>query len=424
MIGESVRASILISVALVVCTVSIGSGETFLVRPDGSGDFPTIQAAIDSASSGDEIELAGGTFTGDGNRDLDFSGKSVVLRSQDSDPLMCFIDCEGSASEPHRGVVFCSGEDGGAVLSGVSVLNGVAPEGPTVGSRSGGACLIADASPTIRNCVFSDNRADMGGGAVACIGASPQFSECVFSDNFSTQGGAEVWVEDGASSLDRCTFVRNTSRDGSGGGLLSLNSDVEFLGCVFLENYADLTGGAVYGLVSNFTLEGCTFSMNEALGSGGAVELVDSPSHFRQSTFYANGADNGGAIMCGSSNTEAPQIESCIVSSSTRGGSIGFFWCKPRIACSNFHGNIGGDWIGCIEDQLGVDGNISLDPEFCSTQPHEDRNWGLQADSPCAEENHPDGIGCGLMGAFDPSCGETAVRVIAWGRLKDAFYDN
>ena len=41
------------------------AAETYVVTPDGTGDFPTIQTAIDAAGDGDIIELTDGTFTGD-----------------------------------------------------------------------------------------------------------------------------------------------------------------------------------------------------------------------------------------------------------------------------------------------------------------------------------------------------------------------
>ena len=50
------------------------SAATHVVRPDGAGDYPTIQAAIVAAAGGDIIELTDGTFTGDGNRDVNFLG--------------------------------------------------------------------------------------------------------------------------------------------------------------------------------------------------------------------------------------------------------------------------------------------------------------------------------------------------------------
>jgi hypothetical protein len=36
------------------------------VRPDGLGDFPTIQAAVSAAAAGDTIVLEDGVFTGAG----------------------------------------------------------------------------------------------------------------------------------------------------------------------------------------------------------------------------------------------------------------------------------------------------------------------------------------------------------------------
>ncbi len=38
-------------------------GATYVVNPDGTGDFPTIQAAIVATTSGDEVLLANGTPT-------------------------------------------------------------------------------------------------------------------------------------------------------------------------------------------------------------------------------------------------------------------------------------------------------------------------------------------------------------------------
>jgi hypothetical protein len=49
------------------------------------------------------ILLGDGTYTGHGNCDIDFRGKSIVVRSQDRDPSRCTIDCEGSALVPHHG---------------------------------------------------------------------------------------------------------------------------------------------------------------------------------------------------------------------------------------------------------------------------------------------------------------------------------
>jgi hypothetical protein len=109
--------------------------EHHLVRPDGTGDFATIQAAVDGVPGRAIIELADGTFTGDGNRDVNCRGKAVVIRSQSGDPASCVIDCQGSSSNPHRAFQFISGETRSALLGGVTIRNGMM--GPTNRRQSG-----------------------------------------------------------------------------------------------------------------------------------------------------------------------------------------------------------------------------------------------------------------------------------------------
>jgi hypothetical protein len=51
------------------------------VDDDGPADFNNIQAAIDDSNDGDKIIVADGTYTGEGNRDIDYQGKAIILRN-------------------------------------------------------------------------------------------------------------------------------------------------------------------------------------------------------------------------------------------------------------------------------------------------------------------------------------------------------
>jgi hypothetical protein len=167
---------------------------TWLIKPDGSGDAPTIQAGIDSAAFGDTVLLADGTYMGDGNRDIDYSGKPVVVRAEGEEPEACIVDGGGS----HRGFVFENGEDHSSVLDGITIQN-------AWGAFGGGIrCFMA--SPTIRHCRLSGNSADRGGG-ILLASSSSILTDCTFSVNSANDGGAIVPISMGAPFI-----VRNPAR--------------------------------------------------------------------------------------------------------------------------------------------------------------------------------------------------------------------
>jgi predicted outer membrane repeat protein len=204
-------------VHLVVC-VFLGLPVTvlaasYVVDPHGTGDYPTIQTAINSVVDGDIVELTDGIFTGEGNRDIDFLGKAITVRSQNGDPRTCIIDCDATGTDPHRGFYFRSGEPSAAVLEGVTITGGLAS--PPYEGGGGIACLEGT-SPTITRCILSDNAALCGGG-MDCNHASPTITECVFSDNSAThKGGAFGCRGPSAPTLRGCTFSHNSAPGGGG----------------------------------------------------------------------------------------------------------------------------------------------------------------------------------------------------------------
>ena len=136
---------------LVSAAGSDAAAEVYLLQPDGTGDFPSIQTAIDSVADGDIIELADGTYLGHPNRNIDFLGKAVVLRSQSGNAEACVINCQGGPALQSRGFHFHSGEGPASVVEAITVTHGNADYGAGI--------LCESASPTIRDCVFLDNDA-------------------------------------------------------------------------------------------------------------------------------------------------------------------------------------------------------------------------------------------------------------------------
>ena len=431
--------------------VAPATATTYLVEPDGTGDFPTIQSAIDAAEDGDTIELTDGTFTGVGNRDLNYLGKAITVRSQSGNPNACIIDCGLDDDDLHRGFLFISGEGPTSVLDGVTIQKGFGTAGgvlcngasPTlthcrisenIGAGhpgAGGMICLAGSSPTLTNCTFSDNRWDSGlnspytlafdhglsrpsrdgngvaGGLVCYDSSSPTLTDCTFYGNI---GGAMLLGSSATATLTGCTFYGN--RAGSGGAmLLEATATATLTNCTFSGNIAGSgrmgAGGAMI-IGGTVALTNCTFSWNVAGGAfsyGGAVYLHGSGrATLAGCTFYGNrtyGYNLGGGSMACFGNSSAA-LTNTIIAFSEYGEAI---YCDDEgsqvtLTCCDVFGNAGGDWVGSIEDQYGINGNISEDPLFCDP---ENEDFTLRSDSPCVAFSPPN-TKCDLIGAQPVGC--------------------
>lgn len=191
-----------------------GPGNPLVSDPDedGSPDHPfdAIQEGINAAWHGDEVVVCDGTYTGAGNRDLDFLDRRITVRSQSDNPAACIIDSEGGASDPHRGFDFQSGENELSVLRGVTIRNGY-------GGFGGAISCGWFSSPTIINCVFEENVAEWGAGVECDNGCSPTIINCTFADNIASYGGAIDSFDNSHPKITNRVIAGNIAS--SGGGL-------------------------------------------------------------------------------------------------------------------------------------------------------------------------------------------------------------
>jgi hypothetical protein len=113
--------ALLVLVSVLGFTAEKGFCRTIGVRADGSGDYPTIQAAIDTAVDGDEVVLERGIYAGEGNRNLDFQGKAITVRSLLPDDNKCMRETVINAQG--RGVIarFVKDEGTGTVFEGFTL---------------------------------------------------------------------------------------------------------------------------------------------------------------------------------------------------------------------------------------------------------------------------------------------------------------
>jgi parallel beta-helix repeat protein/predicted outer membrane repeat protein len=239
------------------------------------GPKATIQAGIDAAVDGDEVLIADGVYTGVGNRDLDFGGKAITVRSASGDAAACVIDCE----QQGRGFYFHTNEGASSFVSGLTIRNG-----------------------------SSDS-----GGAVYCDWSSgPALSGCVFTENTATGGGGGAVYVEGAPTLTDCTIRDNAAIDGTGGGVcVGYDSDATLVRCVVAGNSAAY-GGGVHCISSQPVLIQCTVTGNTG-GHGGGVGCEQASPALSNCTVVDNAVDGDGAgVWC--YYLSNPELTNCVIS--------------------------------------------------------------------------------------------------------------
>jgi hypothetical protein len=396
-------------VSSILALAPLAMGTVFTVEPDGSGDFPTIQVALVAAADGDEIVLGDGIFAGDGNRDIDFLGKAVTVRSLSGDPAACTIDCQGSEVDQHRGIIFQTDEGPDSVVDGITIMHGWLDS--YGGHFGGGIYCVDDASPTIRNCVLYRNEAPYGGGM--CGGAHSVIGECAFVENVSVRGGGAARMPN--AELEDCAFVRNSATYG-GGVYIRSSCSPTFTGCIFEDNAASHSGGALHmEQHCNPVFSHCTITGNSSQ-IGGAVDVsIECAPSFVSCTLHENSCTYTGSVS--SYEYSLVTFENSIISFGTAGRAVSCYDSEVVLTCCDIYGNADGDWVGYVADQYGVSGNISEDPLFCLDE-NPDEPLALHGGSPCAPDHNP---ACGLIGAWDVACGVTPTEETSWGAVKASF---
>ncbi len=345
--------------------VNLYSPSTTIYVPD---DFATIQEAIDSANPGDIVEVAPGTYSGDGNRDIDFRGKAITLRSSGG-PYSTTINCTGSGSEDHRGFYFKGGEESDSILRGFTIVGAVVP-GSSVPSDSGswssshlnpigGGIYCEFSSPSIVDCVIKRCATELGGG-IGVVSGSPTIIDCVIEDcsaggtgsaesggrgagialirgsdatilhskiknnsGYYNSLGAGVYCWRSRAFFANCEISNNSAQGNvQGGGAFCGGSSarIEFQNCVISNNTAEIGGGICAGSLGDSANEhviitNCTIADNNLSGdqpadsTGGGIHSVSSNITIRSSIVWYN---DGVPVKLIDPASSSPVLYSCI----------------------------------------------------------------------------------------------------------------
>ncbi|MBD3217650.1 MAG: hypothetical protein GF310_05185 [candidate division Zixibacteria bacterium] len=225
------------------------------------GDYSTIQAAINSAVTGDTILVDNGTY----NEHLSINGKGLILISQyafggdDNDIINTIID--GGNTNRVLEIVECPGK-----VQGFTFINGYSDIGGAI--KVGGCAINSDDSLVICNNIFTSN-----------------WDHAIFS-----------WT---SKALIRDNVFRDNSSDGAGGAIFCYDHDSSTIsGNVFYDNICAVVGGAItcqatcYNVITNNTFYNNTCNTN-----GGAVNVVTASSAVIEMNIISQ--NSGGGIGAG-----------------------------------------------------------------------------------------------------------------------------
>ena len=410
----------------------------FLVIAYGSqyhvpGDYEYIQEAINASSDGDSILVAPGVYY----ENIDFVGKQIVVTSRyiiDNDSLLIgstIID--GGGAETGGSVCsFKNGETSGSVLDGFTLQNGIGnnedPDDNGTFYRYGGGIYCEGSSPTISNCIITDNESyggggggifcynasplffnttisdnitdDVGGGLYARDDSSPQFNGCTFFSNISEYGGG-CYIRSFSEALMVNTYVRNNTAANTGGGLvLKDNANLIAEQLFVTGNISEGLGGGIYINNADPTFNFLLVANNTASSGGGVYVRSSSYPVFKNSTFSNNSANLYGDGLYLRDNCEVSIRNSIIFGNNSNQIYFRDIGNEPTldIDYTSVEGGQSGIQTNDNADLFWGDYNIDQDPFFCNSN---NNNFYLHENSPCltAGENN------GLLGCFGSGCG-------------------
>ena len=347
----------------------------------------TIGAGIIAARHiGNEniVMVAAGTYTGTGNKELDFGGYNIKLRSI-SGASQTIIDLEGEG----RFLTLQNKENMTSWLDGFTIRNGYK-------DSYGVAVYLNNAGMDIRNCIFENNnsgklvRYEYGEGmyeeywqdanataAVYAQGWPIRVTNTIFRNNTSREtmyggmdggnSGALNLVSSRGTLIDNCLFTGN--RGYGAGAVVMAGGEVEITNSRFFNNHSFYNGGAISGSYSYYssdesqpnilTMKNCLL-----LGNRAVYDYSDLYMYYFQTNLHhvtiANGSSRDGRSVYFQQNAT---VKNSIISGTMNKGNITF------VAKNNYNPD---DW-----SSFGT-GNITTDPMLTA-------GGYLKAGSPCID---------------------------------------
>lgn len=236
----------------------------------------SIQAAIDAAPQDAVLDICAGTY----HERLVIDGKRLHLRGVSG-----------------AGATFIDANDGGRVLdiqnvagAGVQITGITFRDGST--SSVGGGIACRNATLTVRDSAFRENRADRGAGLYAgnCV---LDIKRSRFEANYASEGGGITTLE-GTILIEDNVFVGNSAHRGGG---MFIGSNAVVRNNDVIENEGRWTAGGIYTDQHTPTIEGNLVDFNTSVNDGAGFYVHQGAPILRDNVITDNvSSDDGGGV--------------------------------------------------------------------------------------------------------------------------------
>ncbi len=257
--------SMLAMISVLVLTFgvsSVGLTQTWYVDGDisSSGDgvswgqaFQSIQEAVDAADVNHEIWVKQGTYWLSSQINVNktvsifggFDGTETLRDQRDWKTNVTTVD-----GQDGRRCFYVTAD---ATMNGLTVTHGREED------ASGGGIYILGCSPTITNCVITQNTSLISGGGIYCEGSPPAtISNCMIIRNTTSYGGGILNISS-SPTITNCTISNNTANPGR--GIYNHDSSPTITNCILwggtnqIDNYGSSSPTVTYSDIYIFVEE-------------------------------------------------------------------------------------------------------------------------------------------------------------------------
>jgi hypothetical protein len=296
---------------------------------------------------------------------------------QASSPALTNCDISGNVTALAGGGLYCR-ENSNPALTDCAITDNAATEEPGSVITGGAGIYCNGASPVLIRCTIANNTGYRGsgicilysdamlsdcrltrnvavdlGGAVYGLSSSPTICDCLISDNVVTQfNGGGLYFQDSTPTLTRCTIAYNAAVDGGGGAEYFDSSGASLTDCIFMNNNAGYFGGGLDCEQSNVELTRCTLIANTA-SSGGALYCRSCAPSLAGCLLIRNIAATA-SVSCYESS---PEMVNCAILGNTGDG----MYCYPNSNAVLTNCTIAGnshDGVSCSSSNPGLTNSI------------------------------------------------------------------